>query len=1253
MNRRSIHLSWSSIVRSSFVLFLFAALSFGGSVARAQLSGKGEIKGTVKDPSGAVVGGASVTATETTTGVKTTRPTNSSGEYDISPLDAGIYTVTVTAPGFEKLSQADVHVNALEIATYDPVLTVGSASETVTVTSAPPQLETANATLGATMEQEMYSALPIEMGAAGSPDQRRATDFAVLMPGVQANETNGNLTTNTGVVNGSGSRGAASAVYVNGIPFTNVQGEGDTRFIWTAISVDAVDQFQVQTSGYSAIYEGMGVQNYTTKAGGNSYHGALYEYFRNTFLDTWGYFAPAASITNPTTGQVIPAKKPRENQNEFGAFVSGPIVKDKLFAFLNIDIFRFAHGPLPAFQTLPTQAEYGGNFSDQKLPIYDPTSTVCTASACVRTAYPNNTIPASQMSKVAQYMQHFLPADTTLPTTTGNNFIGGYPYGLNNWMTTERVDWVVNPKNTFSLTFAKGRQVTAGGPASQTTAGRNVTPWAPYNYGQEFAPKTTVWTLQETYTITPHLVNQINWGFGRYNGPTYNPNQGGAFAATAAGITGLPVGQASNAFPITTFAGNGAPPTGWAGSNANGTIGNSYIATDNVQWVLGNHTLTLGTQVAWMEYNYQIQGTGTSPLTIANTASETQGFLCKEVGGVTPATGSCTLANSTSNLDTTGGFSYASFLAGAPDSQTLTDNLAIVSTGARFRPVSPYAQDDWKVNSKLTLNLGLRYDFFPTYREQANRLSFLNPTMTNPLTGNMGALQFAGNSAGSASCNCSTNVSNFYKNWGPRLGFAYQSDPKTVWRGSWAVVYTHGDGVGGSAASRNGTGTLGFSSSPKPTYNNSVNYLPSQQLDAGFPAFAPPPFLSGSYGVGYSTLLANPSTTPQTVGFGDPYLGSRAPQYINWSFGFQRAFTPTLSLTASYVGSEGHFEVTDGGNGRGYWGDQLNPKYLSLGSLLSSKATPANIALIPAGMAPQNGYATFDPNQSISQLLKPFPQYGVSDTYSNIANSNYHGLQASLNMRNSHGLTFMLNYTWSKSIDDGGTFRSGYDIPAAYAGDGKFHKIDSIERGVSTSSQPQHVVFSGVWELPLGKNHLGGGSFVGRALLSNYKFSSIVQMYSGSPLALTASSCGTNAANGTCLPSYNPAYTGKTAKMNGDWGHGGTVATLKTRQFINPAAFITTPSTATAPLFSNAARTAPYGLNGPGNYNVDVSLRRSFGLGFEGAHLLLQADLYNVTNHTQFGGINLAFSPTSTAFGTVSTQANNSRGAQLTGRIEF
>ena len=253
---------------SGFIALVLAIAGLAGGIAHAQLSGKGEIKGTVKDPSGAVVANATVTATDVSSGVSTTRTSNSSGEFDLSPLDPAIYTVSVTATGFEKLTQSGLHVNALEISSYDPVLTVGSATESVTVTSAPPALETGNAVLGATMEQEMYSALPIQMGAGGNFDQRRATDFALVMPGVQGNETNGNATTNTGVVNGSGSRGAASAVYVNGIPFTSVAGEGDTRYVWTAISVDAVDQLQVQTSGYSALYEGQGVQNYTVKQGG-------------------------------------------------------------------------------------------------------------------------------------------------------------------------------------------------------------------------------------------------------------------------------------------------------------------------------------------------------------------------------------------------------------------------------------------------------------------------------------------------------------------------------------------------------------------------------------------------------------------------------------------------------------------------------------------------------------------------------------------------------------------------------------------------------------------------------------------------------------------------------------------------------------------------------------------------------------------------------------------------------------------------
>ena len=256
-----------TLIRPLAAVFFLFCLLVAGNVAQAQLAGKGAVSGTVLDPTGASIPGATVTATNTANGVATTTTSTAAGDFAIETLDAGIYTITVTANGFEKLTQKDVHVNALETQSFSPKMTIGASDQEVTVSTLPPQLETTNATLGATMDNEMYAALPIEMGAYGQPDQRRATDFAYLMPGVQGNETNGNATTNAGVVNGSGSRGAVSDVYIDGVAFVRAGGNGDPRYVWTAISVDAVDQFQVQTSGYSAIYEGQGIQNYTIKAG--------------------------------------------------------------------------------------------------------------------------------------------------------------------------------------------------------------------------------------------------------------------------------------------------------------------------------------------------------------------------------------------------------------------------------------------------------------------------------------------------------------------------------------------------------------------------------------------------------------------------------------------------------------------------------------------------------------------------------------------------------------------------------------------------------------------------------------------------------------------------------------------------------------------------------------------------------------------------------------------------------------------------
>ena len=329
-------------------LVLLAVVILAPLSAMAQLSGKGEITGLVTDKTGAVIPGAEIAATNIATGITTKTTSTGSGDFTFANLDPGVYSIVTTAKSFEKLAQENIHVNAMETQVYNPVLTVGGADVEITVSAAPPQLETSNATLGSTMEQETYSELPIEMGAYGNADQRRATDFVYLMPGVQGNETNGNATTNVGVVNGSGSRGAASDVYIDGLPFVRAGGNGDPRFVWTAFSVDAIDQFQVQTNGYSAVYEGQGVMNYTVKQGGAKYKASVYEFFRNTALDTWGWFG---KIPNPATGLPV---KPIEHSNEYGINLGGPLIpfggwKDKVFFYANYNGFRYISAtPTPA-----------------------------------------------------------------------------------------------------------------------------------------------------------------------------------------------------------------------------------------------------------------------------------------------------------------------------------------------------------------------------------------------------------------------------------------------------------------------------------------------------------------------------------------------------------------------------------------------------------------------------------------------------------------------------------------------------------------------------------------------------------------------------------------------------------------------------------------------------------------------------------------------------------------------------------------
>ncbi len=1239
------------------LLFLLAAslFTFAGPSARAQLAGKGSIRGTVVDTTGASIPNAAVVVTNTATGLREPTKTTGAGDYTVS-LDPGSYTVTVSASGFKSETHENITVDALETVAVNLTLQPGTASQTVVVNSQPPALETSNATLGATMEQDMYSALPIEMGAYGNPDQRRATDFAFLMPGVQGNNTTGNPTTNTGIVNGSGSRGAVSDVYIDGIPFVRAGGNGDPRYVWTAISVDAINQFQVQTSGYSAIYEGQGVQNYVVKSGGSSYHGAAYEFFRNTALDTWGFFG--ANNINPATGQAL---KPIEHSNEYGVNLGGPLIpfgswRNKVFFFGNYNGFRYS-SQTPTSITFPTAAQQKGNFAGLVSGgIFDPfTQATCTAHSTngpcrYRYGYgpgasngpagnpvamgPVDVIPASEFSQIALKLQSYLPAG--IGTSAQNNFISPNSTGLTNWSTTDRIDYTINQKDTLSVLAAVGRQASSN-PVGQTTAGRNVGP-VPYNYGQTYAPKTAVGIIEETHIFSPNIVNQFKYGYARYNGPTFQPNNTPAYAASTQGITGLPAGQAAGAFPFVTFAGTNAP-TNWSGATASVTIAENYTLLDNVQWNVGKHSFTFGGQIAWLLYQVVPDTGGSSPLTIANAVSETAGFNPSSNGSIA----------ATANT----GLSYASFLIGEIDKGSLTQNI-VQEYGSRFRAISPYVQDNWKVSPKLTLDIGLRYDFFPSLREVHNNMSFFNPNLTNPATGLNGALQYTG--TGANTCNCSTPVNNYYKNIGPRVGLAYQVDPKTVIRTSYGVMFTHGNAVGGGASTAGLSGnTLGFSASPSFSSNGQLlTTFPLTGTNNAFPSFAPASGRASgpAFGTGYTTASGY-TGTPSSMSYYDPYLGGRSPEYINWTFGFQHQWTDALTSNITYVGSQGHFLPADGTNARGLWADQLDPKYLALGSNLAlSGASAAKYCAANGLPCPAN----FTASQQLSVELKPFPFSGVTDQFDNVSNANYHALQAQLNMRPSHGLTFMASYTWSRSIDDGGTFRTGYPIPGAFSGTGRAWPADRIERSVSTSNQPQHAVVTGVWNMPFGKS-VAAGSEWQRAVLGGFQFSEIFQAFSGSPLAITSSSCGTNPAQiafsspaGSCMPTYNPAFIGS-ANINGKWGHGVTRAasSYTSISYINSAAFQTTPSY----VFGNTARTAPYNLYGPGNYDLDLSLRRSFALHItESSRLNFQADLYNVTNHTEFTVASAVYGNAS--FGQVSgTQANTRRSAQLSARIEF
>jgi Carboxypeptidase regulatory-like domain/TonB dependent receptor len=1281
-------------VALGFVALLVIALMIMPIGASAQLSGTGAISGTVTDSSGAVVANATVTATAVDTNEKTTRTSTGAGDFNITPLLPGKYSLTVSAQGFETYVQENITINALETQAINVKLSLGTAQQTITVTSAPPVLETADATLGAVMDNQMYSSLPLLMGFGGNADQRRSTDFEYLMPGVQGNYTSNNSTDNSGIVNGSGPAGGVSEIYIDGINLPEADQVGDPRFVWTAFGVDSIDQFQVLTSGFSAQYAGQGVENYTVKSGGNQIHGSVYEYLRNTVLDAWainnkkptvigivptGDSCSSATLTASTSWCALGGVKATEIQNEYGIVLSGPIIKNKLFLSYNYGQYRDANGPSPQLQTVPTLAMMGytstggalgyADFSgfvaaEPTYKIYDPATQPtpaggCTgtgANACSRTQFTNNQIPSTRFSQAATYFNKFmLPYEAvTNQALYTNNIAPGYPSGLSNWYQAGRLDYNMSTSNQLSIIVAFGRQASTGPNSSGSANALG----PPFNDKQAYTPKTNVDIVKETWTINPHLVNQAAISYGRYYSLSVTPEFAPVYDAANSGLLNLPAGQAAGSFPEIQYSGgvdNTTSEATYAGWNVKAN--NTYEASDGLQWEHGKHSFNFGGQVVEQQFNYVKETTFSGPMNYTFAAAQTGGFTA-----------------SGDTLSSTTGISFASYMLGAVNTSSIT--VGVPGLGSRWLDPSFWGQDDFKLTQKLTLNLGLRWDIYPSINEVHNIFSWLNTKGANNITGNLGTLAFAGGSSSDGfHAGKPTPSSTWFKNLEPRLGLAYAVTPKTVIRASYDLTYARGDWTSGSQSGSPGTVGLAPSATATAAISNAPQFYwdgtacslgEADSVACGWTGSVNPPAppAGGASLAEFATTETSVLGTSggSTMTYFDPYLGSRTPQYLNWTFGLEHQLTNDMSISVSYVGSEGHFISVS--KAIGARNNELPESMAALAGynvtggttvactgtacttpLLTQKSTAADLALTgPVGFNPPNPYngATYVASNSVYQYFYPFPQFsGVSDSTSFVGNENWNALEVTLRERPSHGLNFMVNYTYSKSIDDLGTFRVGDN--------------DRLDRSLSTTDEPQNLATTVVYQLPIGRGHWGGDNFVYSAITSDWTVSGVGTYHSGYPIVVVGSGCGGSGILNQCEPNIVP---GTPARSNLKYGKtaGGqpisfdpSAATyLGSVQYLNPAAFTVNVNSSTASgqainvgqgpslyVPGNASRVAADNLWGMGVYDVDASLKRSFPIYHEWK-LSFELDMANITNHVEWAspGATVA-SGTNASYGTI------------------
>lgn len=1104
----------------------------------------GIIVGRVVDPSAAVIGGATVTLTNEETGVRRTATTAGAGNYAFGGLPFGTYDIVAEAKGFRKLVQKGIRVYVGESLTIDLALEIGSVDQTVEVTAITPLIERNTSDLGTVVDAKQIQDLPLSV----SGNMRSPETFILLAPGVSGSAATPNI---------NGSQQRSKDVLFDGVMSTGPESGG---VMFTVPSVESVGEFKLVAANYSAEYghTGGGVEIFSTKSGANALHGSGFEYLRNDKFDARGFFAPTAPINR---------------QNEFGVSIGGPIVlpkvyngRNRTFFYFVYDGFRYRSSAANTLMTLPTAAQRQGDFSaltkgGGPLQIFDPASTAAnpSGSGFIRTAFANALIPATRVSKVAASLLSVLPATAT--NANINNYVSAGASTFNRDTYTFKIDHSVTDRHRLSF-FAYANVEASidaafiAGPWSPALNQQRPDRWMRFNYDYNVSA-TVLNNLRAGYTHAPQVWERVAG------------NQG---ALSKSGLLG--VNPPDDVLPQVKFADT---YQNWGDQikNSGQQVNNTLQAADTVSMVRGNHSMKFGIDLRWQQTNG------------ADHANQQGAFTFNSNETANP-----------SALSTTGN-PFASFLVGAVDSATY--NELFVVPGLRYRYVAWFVQDDWKVNRKLTLNLGLRWDYFSPRIEHHHNMAGFDPALANPgAGGRLGAVAFLGNGPGRNGQ--SSFADGDFKDYGPRFGFAYEARPGTVIRGGYGLSYGIGNAAAGLRASQNFI--YGFNAAPSYASTNS-GVTPAFNLDAGFPTNWPqPPFISPTVQNGSSVNM---------IGKND----ARAPYFLNDQISVQQSLPGSSSIDIAYVGVKGTRLGTSLINL-----NQVNPQFLSLGSVLTQSITSAAAAQAGIGL-PYPGFTG-----SVAQALRPYPQYQTISNNSNPnGNSTYHALQIKYTKRLSHGLTVLASYTKAKSISDG-------DISAGGGPSGQDYYNRKLEKTISDFDVPQIFAVAYTYQLPFGKGQTFlNNSGVAAQILGGWQLTGIQQYQNGTPVQLTVNNT-LPIFNGTLRPNLNsgvPLTLNPTNPVGQPW--------------FNPAAF----SLPAAFQFGTSARSYTE-LRAPNSYNENFGLMRRIQF-HEKVTFTIRAEFFNTLNRVVFGapGSNRS----STAFGLVSSQANSPRQGLMSARFDF